>query len=103
MKRPEIIGMITCVALLAVSIALIGGPAAATEANKGNNFTPFSLYRFVGYSRADTMGDAGGPFGMHAICQQSFGARARMCTTEEFWKTPPTNTNFEDTESSASI
>ena len=29
---------------------------------------------------------------MHAICQASYGEMSRMCTTEEYWKTPSRTT-----------
>jgi len=107
MKRLVILGIIACVGLLAGSTALIGGPAGPPGGLKVKVVNPLPLpvtgtvndstvYRFVGYSRGTTTGAAGGPLGMHAICQASFGLDARMCTTEEFWKTPPTGITLED-------
>jgi hypothetical protein len=43
-------------------------------------------YQFAGYTEATTSGNAGGVFGMHALCQQEFGPEARMCTTKEWWE-----------------
>lgn len=98
MKRLVILGIIACVGLLAGSTALIGGPAGPPGGLNVKVLHPLPFYRFVGYSQsAPTIGALEGPLGMHAICQESFGPEARMCTTEEFWKTPPTDTTLEDT------
>jgi hypothetical protein len=107
MRKLVILGIIACVGLLAGSTALIGGPAGPPGGLKVKVVNPLPLpvtgtvndstvYRFVGYSHGTTTGDAGGPIGMHSICQASFGLDARMCTTEEFWKTPPRRTTLED-------
>lgn len=62
--------------------------AYAGKKSKDVNVVNTMVYRFAGYSSERTDGNAGGPLGMHAICQGNFGPTARMCTTEEFWKSP---------------
>jgi hypothetical protein len=54
----------------------------------GLNVTELTVYRFAGYSTSATDGDAGGLPGMHALCQESFGPDALMCTTEQFFQSP---------------
>ena len=96
MKRLTILVVIACVGLLVGSTALNSGAAGPPGGLNVKVLHPFPFYRFVGFSSGTTTGDAGGPLGMHAICQRSFGPDARMCTTEEFWKTPPADNTLED-------
>lgn len=44
-------------------------------------------FRFVGFSAGYVQGNAT-LLGMHRQCQLTFGASARMCTLEEFYKSP---------------
>jgi hypothetical protein len=99
MKRLTILVVIACVGLLVGSTALNTGAAGPPGGLNVKVLHPIPFYRFVGFSSATTTGDAGGPLGMHTICQRSFGPDARMCTTEEFWKTPPTDNTLEDSTS----
>ena len=43
-----------------------------------------SVYRFAGYTVAQTTGSVGGLKRMNALCQAEYGDEARMCTTEEW-------------------
>ena len=47
-----------------------------------------TIYRYAGLSEGLTKGNAGGIVRMHLICQQTFSAMARMCTSAEFWQSP---------------
>lgn len=85
MKRLIILGIIVCVGLLVGSAAVIGKPAGPPG---GLDVSVVTVYRFAGYSTDATTGSAGGIIGMHSICQDTFGPNARMCTTEEFWRSP---------------
>jgi hypothetical protein len=49
--------------------------------------TVSSVYQFVGYSN-DTIRPTGGIAEMYSVCQRTYGASARMCTTKEFWNSP---------------
>ena len=49
--------------------------------------TVSSVYQFAGYSN-DTVNPTGGIAEMHSVCQGTYGASARMCTTKEFWTSP---------------
>jgi len=89
MKRLTILGIVACVGLLFAPAAVIGNPAGPPG---GLDVNDISVYRFVGYSTATTTGNAGGFVGIYQICQNEFGPMARMCTTEEFFKSP----NIED-------
>jgi hypothetical protein len=103
MKRLTILGIIVCVGLVIAPAAVIGaGPPDGVDVNVANepgvrvlnddtNPVPVNVstvYRFAGYSAGTTTGDAGGIIGMHSICQDTFGPDARMCTSEEFWRSP---------------
>lgn len=66
-------------------------PTETIVVNDDTNPVPVNVstvYRFAGYSDDPTTGNAGGIIGMHSICQETFGSDARMCTSEEFWRSP---------------
>jgi len=55
-------------------------------------------YRYVGITELQVPDTAFGVFDMNAWCQGEFGPDARMCTTEEFFKSPVVGgTEWEDT------
>jgi len=90
------------VLMVLLVIVVFAMPAYADPKPKDVNVvnTPLPVtsgeYRFVGYSTDTTDGRPGGGIaGMHAICQESYGSTARMCTTKDYMlsptATPPTS------------
>lgn len=71
-----------------VLTVVLAALTANVNAETGDN----KEYRFVGFSTTPVQGNAG-MAAMHADCQSTFHDRgARMCTTEEVFRTP----NLED-------
>jgi hypothetical protein len=89
MKKLKILWIIACVGLVFAPAAVIGAQPGPPG---GLDVSVTTVYRFAGYSNDSTDGYTGGPWGMHTICQDTFGPAARMCTMEEFWRTPAKET-----------
>lgn len=66
-------------------LAMLVNAAAVNGAPPEVNFD--TEYQVAGYTSQTTTGDTDGVIGMHRLCQQEFGEKARMCTTREWWKT----------------
>ncbi len=74
------------VLLSAALVAMImAGPAHA----RFERFEPppSGVFEFVGFS-IGTVDGAAGILGMHSTCQADFGPDSRMCTVEEYWRSP---------------
>ena len=73
-----------CGAVLALVAMLVSAQAAKPEKPIA---PPSGVFEFVGFSSG--MVDGGvGIFAINAACQADFGPDARMCTSEEFWRSP---------------
>ena len=64
---------------------MMAGPAHA----RGERFEPppSGVFEFVGFSTGTVDGSVG-VLAMHAACQTDFGADTRMCTSEEYFRSP---------------
>jgi hypothetical protein len=50
--------------------------------------TKSGVFEFVGFTTATTTGNIGGIVGANQFCEAEFGADARICTTDEYVRTP---------------
>lgn len=66
-------------------------PVPVTVQPDGLAVNVSTVYRFVGFTAARTDGGAYGHPGIYALCQNEFGSAARLCATDEFFK----STNVE--------
>jgi hypothetical protein len=63
-------------------------PVPVTVKNDALTVEISNAFGFIGYSSRTTDGHAVGYDTMYEWCQRDFGLNARMCTTEEFFKSP---------------
>ena len=73
-----------------VGLALLSVVVTSTALAKppaGDPPPPSHIYRFAGFSTGTERGGAGIP-AMYATCQVDFGDSARMCTVEEYFRSP---------------
>ncbi len=73
-----------CAALLALVMA-----AVPAQAQRGERFEPppSGVFEFVGFSTGTVDGGVGTP-AIAATCQADFGPDTRMCTSEEYFRSP---------------
>ena len=61
---------------------LIGAPLSAKPLETGG------VFEFVGFTTIETRDGNDGIVAMHEACQIEFGPDTRMCTTEEYFRSP---------------
>ena len=76
--------LLTC----AILVALVA-VAVPAQAQRFEKFIPppSGVFEFVGFSSGTVDGTVG-VLAMHATCQADFGPDVRMCTSEEYWRSP---------------